>query len=189
VKDIRQKLNEKSKEWLVDRLMELAVADDANNDRIILSLVAEDEDNVGFVAMFRCQLDKAAAEIVSHGSGNSKSQIPTRGFDAVADVLAVGLSPKNLNAVTEISEYALIKLDSVFELQDECELEYLVDAFRHLHLEASYRLRPEPKTLGMRLAELSRQTQWGFFDGPPEGYTEVLGKEGLSAFLSTQEVS
>jgi len=78
----------------------------------------------------------------------------------------------------------LIKLDSVFELQDECELEYLVDAFRHLHLGACYKLKPDQRILGMRMAELSQQTEWGFFDGPPDGYFEALGQEGLSVFLS-----
>jgi len=51
-------------------------------------------------------------------------------------------------------------------------------------LEACNRLGPNPCSLGKRLAELGRQTEWGFFDGPPDGYGEVLGQEGLSAFLS-----
>lgn len=149
----------------------------------MLSLIADDEDGRECVAKFKRQLDKATEEIVGHGPGSWKSQLPTTGFDSVADALAVML-PKNLQAVIEISEYALIRLDSVFELQDECELEYLVDAFRHLHLEACYKLKPNPSSLGLRLAELGRQTEWGFFDGPPDGYSEVLGREGLSAFLS-----
>jgi hypothetical protein len=97
--------------------------------------------------------------------------------------------PKNLKAVMEISEYALLKLDSVFELQDECELEYLVDAFRHLHLEACYKLKPDPRALATRLAQLGQQTAWGFFDGPPDGYGEVLGRDGLKAFLSASQAA
>jgi hypothetical protein len=84
----------------------------------------------------------------------------------------------------EVAEYALVKLDSVFELQDECELEYLVDEFRRLHLEACIKLKPAPRSLGVRLAELAKATEWGFFDGPPDGYGEVLGKDGLAAYLS-----
>ena len=96
--------------------------------------------------------------------------------------LATVMSKNLMNAVIETSEYALIKLDGIFELQDECELEYLIDAFRHLHLEACYRLRPDPCTLGKHLAELAMLTEWGFSDGPPDGYAEVLGQDGLSAF-------
>jgi hypothetical protein len=183
MKDLKLHLKRKSKEWLIDQLVELSIADDANADRIRLRLIADDEDCHECVAKFKRQLDKATEEIVSHGPGGWKSQLPTTGFDSVADALAVML-PKNLKAVIEISEYALIKLDNVFELQDECELEYLVDAFRHLHLEACYKFRPDPCSLGKRLAELGQQTEWGFFDGPPDGYGEVLGQEGLSAFLS-----
>jgi hypothetical protein len=183
MKDIKKQLRLKSKEWLIDRLMELSIVDNANADRIMLSLVADVEDDHECVAKFNRQLDKATEVIVKHGPGTWTSQVPSAGFDSVADTLAVML-PKNLKAVMEISEYALIKLDSIFELQDECELEYLVDAFRHLHLEACYRLRPDPCSLGKRLAELRRQTEWGFFDGPPAGYDEVLGQKGLSEFLS-----
>lgn len=183
MKDLKRKLERKSKEWLIDRLVELALADDANADRIMLRLVADDDDSQACIAKFKSQLDKAAEQIVDHGPGSWKSQLPTTGFDSVADGLAAML-PKNLKAVIEISEYALVRLDGVFELQDECELEYLVDAFRHLHLEACYKLKPDPSSLGIRLAELGKQTEWGFFDGPPDGYADVLGKEGLSAFLS-----
>ncbi len=183
MEDLKQKLKKKSKEWLIDRLVGLSLVDDANADRIVLTLAAEAQDSDGNVAKFKRQLDKAAEVIVDHGPASWKSQLPATGFDIVADVLAVMLD-NNLKAVIEISEYALVKLDSVFDFQDECELQYLVDAFRHLHLEACYRLRPNSCSLGKRLAELSQQTEWGLFDGPPDGYGEVLGQEGLSAFLS-----
>ena len=181
VEDIRQQLQKQSKKWLVDRLVELSMLDSANADQLVLSLVAEDADEQTIVATFRRQVDKAAAEIESHG-GNS--EVLTAAFDSAADALTIVLSKDLPNAVIKISEYALVKLDSVFELQDECELEHLLNAFRHLHLEACYRLKPEPRTLGARLAELSAQTEWGFFDGPPDGYVELIGQAGLSAFLA-----
>lgn len=181
--DIRQRLKKKSKEWLIDQLVNLSIADDANVDRIMVGLVADDGDGSECIAKFKCQLDKAVEQIIDHGPGSWKSQLPTAGFDSIADALSVML-PKNLNAVIEVCEYALVKLDSVFELQDECEFEYLVDAFRHLHLDACYKLKPDPCSLGKRLAELGQQTEWGFFDGPPDGYSEVLGQEGLKAFCS-----
>ena len=188
MKDIRQRLKKRSKDWLVDQLVELSIADQENADRIMLRLIAEEEDYEKCVAKFKSQIDKALSIILDHGQGTWKSQLPTTGFDSVADTLAV-VMPGKAKEVFEIAEYALIKLDSAFELQDECELEYLVDAFRSLHLEACYRLKPDPIALGLRLAELGRQTEWGFFDGPPAGYADVLGKEGISAFLSKPAVS
>lgn len=188
MKDIRKRLKKKSKDWLVDQLVELSIADQANADRIMLRLVAEDEDDEECVARFKRQIDEALLLIFDHGPGSWKSQLPTTGFDSVADTLAA-LLPGKARAVFEIAEYALIKLDSALELQDECELEYLVDAFRSLHLEACYRLKPDPVALGSRLAELARETECGFFDGPPAGYSEVLGREGLSAFLSMSKLS
>lgn len=183
MKGLKQKLKKKSKEWLVDRLFELCVDDETIADRILLRVVADDDVGAECVTQFKRQLDKAVEEIVEHGPGNWKFPLSSTSFDIVADALAA-MMPKNLEAVVETSEYALVKLDSVFELQDECELEDLVDTFRELHLEACDKLKPDPCSLGKRLAELKKATEWGFFDGPPEGYSELLGRDGLAAYLS-----
>lgn len=181
--DLKQRLKKKNKEWLVNELFELSLADDTNADRILIALTADDDGDTECATKFKNQLDKAVKQILEHGHGSWKSPLPTHGFDIVADALALML-PKNLEVAIDTSEYALVKLDSVYDLQDECELEYLVDAFRHLHLAACYKLKPDPCLLGARLAELGKETEWGFFDGPPDGYGDVLGKEGLSAYLS-----
>ena len=183
MKDLRPQLKKKSKEWLINQLFELALADDKNADRISLSLSADTDGDTECAAKFKNQLDKAAEQMVEHGPGSWKSQLPTSGFDMVADALAVML-PTKLKVVIETSEHALLKLDSIFELQDECELEYLVDAFRDLHLEACFQLKPDPLILGARLAEMVNETEWGFFDGPPDKYRHILGKEGLAVYLS-----
>jgi hypothetical protein len=189
MKDIRRELEKQNKKWLIDKLIELAVTDDANADRIMLSLVAVKCDDATIVSKFKAQVDKAAAEIEAHGPGSWRSPLPTSAFDSVADALAGVTSEQMLPAVIETSEYALLTLDRLFELQDECELEYLVDAFRALHLTACLALKPDPSELGARLAELSMQTEWGFFDGPPDGYADVLGAKGLSAFCAKLKVS
>jgi hypothetical protein len=186
VTDLKKKLQKKSKEWLIDRLIELSNVGDANADRIALSLIADDEGSAACIAKFKRQIDKAVKQADQHGPASWESELPVDGFDSVADTLATML-PKNLTAVIDISEYALIKLDSIFELQDECELDYLVDAFRGLHLEALLRVKPDPRALGTRLAKLGKETEWGLFDGPPDGYSAVLGKEGLAAFHASQK--
>lgn len=183
MKNLKQKLKGKSKDWLVDQLFQLCVADNTNTERILLSLSAEDDGGIDLARKFTKRLDKAVEEIVDHGPGSWDSQLPSAGFDIVLDALT-DMLPKNLTDVMEIAEYALVKLDSIFELQDECELEYLVDEFRELHLQACRDLKPDPSILGARLAELAKVTEWGFFDGPPTGYAEVLGKEGLAAYKS-----
>lgn len=180
----RQLLEKQSKSWLVERLLELSGVDSASTDRILLSLSAEQSNQEKVISDFTGKIDKAVADIEDHGPGTWKSNLPTEGFDAVADALTIVLSKNMINAVIQTTEYALVKLDSIFELQDECELEYLVDAFRHLHLEACQRSAPDVRTLGARLAELSKQTEWGFFDGPPDGYAHILGQEGLAAYIA-----
>jgi hypothetical protein len=188
MKDIRRKIAKQEKEWLVDRLVELAIADDTVADRIILSLAAQDEGGPKFIAKFKRQLDKAARTIENHGPGSWGSEVPTTAFDAVADTLAI-MGPAFCQEVLEISEYALIKLDGVFELQNECELEYLIDAFRALHIDACQKLGPDPSVLAVRLAELGQQTEWGFFDGPPDGYVEILGQDGIKTFVAALSIA
>ena len=43
---------------------------------------------------------------------------------------------------------------------------------------------PDPEYFGTHLAELAIKTEWGLFDGPPDGYAEVLGTEGLSSYVA-----
>jgi len=95
MKDLRQKLKTKSKDWLIDKLIELSLADDSNADRILLSLAAADDSGDKIIVKFKHQLDRAVEQIIEHGSGSWKSPVPTTGFDSVADALAVML-PKNL---------------------------------------------------------------------------------------------
>lgn len=187
MKITRQLLEKQSKSWLVERLLELSNIEDANADRIMLSLSAEQSDEPKVIIDFRHQIDKAVKVIEEHGPGSWESNLPSEGFDAVADALTIVLSKNMLDAVIQSTEYALLKLDIIFELQDECELEYLVDAFRQLHLEACQRLKPDVCALGARLAMLSKQTEWGFFDGPPDGYAHLLGQDGLAAYITQLE--
>jgi hypothetical protein len=111
-----------------------------------------------------------------------KSKLPRRGLWNIADALAEVLLKGKMTAVFEIAEYALLKLDSVSELQDECELDSLIDASRKLHLNACHNLKPDLEHFGRHLAELANQTEWWLFTGPPAGYAEVLGTTGLSAY-------
>lgn len=180
-------LEKQSKSWLIERLLELSGVDSASADRILLSLSAEQSSEEMVIADFKDQINRAIADIEDHGPGTWKSNLPSEGFDAIADALTIVLSKNMTNAVVQTTEYALVKLDSVFELQDECELEYLVDVFRHLHLEACQRSAPDVCALGAHLAELSKQTEWGFFDGPPAGYAHILGQDGLAAYIAKLE--
>jgi hypothetical protein len=121
-------------------------------------------------------------QIKAHGPASWKSELPLTALDNIADALAeVSLQDKQ-NAVLEIAEYALLELDSISELQDECELDYLIDAFRALHLGACYKLKPDPEQFGRHLAKLANKSEWGLFDGPPAGYADVLGSTGLSSY-------
>ena len=130
---------------------------------------------------FKAKLDAAAAEILETGPVISGRDLKTKGFDEVADALAE-MVPKSVMLILEVSEYALINLDKVFDPQRENELQYLVDAFRSLHLEACFNLMLDSTVIAKRLIDLRNATEWGLFDGPPHGYAQALGKIGLENY-------
>jgi hypothetical protein len=187
-KFIREQLQVQTKEWLLERLFEFSADDDINSDRILLYLAAEKNDDLEVIKDFKSALDKAVEEVKVHGLATWNDPLPLGGLDNIADALAkVSVNGKH-SVVLEISEYALLGLDLISELQDECELDYLIDAFRHLHLSACYNLKPDPEHFGIHLAELANKSEWGYFDGPPDGYTEVLGQAGLSSYASALKI-
>ena len=181
---IREQLEAQTKEWLIERLCEFAMDDDRNADRMLLYMSAEKSDEGKVIKDFKTAIDKAIEQIKVHGSATWKDQLSLTELNNIVDTLAtVSVNGKH-SVVLEITEYALLELDSISELQDECELDYLIDAFRDLHLTACYKLKPDPQSFGTHLATLANKSEWGFFDGPPDGYASVLGTEGLSSYVA-----
>ncbi len=95
MENIRQLLQKQSKAWLIDRLVELSVVDDANENRIMLSLVAEHDNERTIVSKFRRCLDKAAKEIETNGAGTWNQPLSYEAFGSVADALATIVISKN----------------------------------------------------------------------------------------------
>lgn len=187
---LRLQLAMQTKEWLVERLCEFFFEDDLNADRVQSFLAAQADNESDVIADFKNKIDKIIKQIEKHGPADWKSRLPTRGLYNIAEALAdVSLRGKPA-AVLEISEYALVKIDFISGLQDECELDGVIEVFRQLHVEAYSRLNLDPEHFGRHLAELANQSKWWIFRGPPTGnyppaaYEECLGVTGLSAYVA-----
>jgi hypothetical protein len=179
--ELRKQLQAQTKEWLIDRLCDLTLYDDIATDRILLFLAAREKSESDIITEFNSKLDKAIKQIREHGGYDWRAPMPTEALCNVADALAEVIN-NDAYAVLEIAEYALLKIDSIRHFQDECELDYVIHAFRDLHLEVCYRLKPDPVHFGKHLAELANKTEYGLFNGPPDGYAQVLGQQGLTAY-------
>ena len=184
---LRKQLQAQTKEWLIDRLCDFAADDRANADRLSLYFAAQNSDQPHIVKHFTSKLDEAVEEIRDHGPYDWKDRLPTESLSDVAHGLAELVLKDNPVAVLDIAECALSELDSIAELQDECELDYVIDRFRRLHLEACHMLKPDPVEFGNHLADLANKSEWGLFDGPPKGYAKLLGKRGLAAYAAGLE--
>ncbi len=161
--------------------------DDISKDRILLYLSAEKAHDAEVIVDFKGTIDKAIKQIKNHGRADWRNELPLRALYDIADALThVQLMDKQ-NVVLEIAEYVLLEFDSISELQDECELDYLISAFRQVHVSACYKLKSDPEAFGAHLAHLANKTNWWIFDGPPKEYTEFLGQIGLAAYASVRK--
>ncbi len=186
-KSYREQLKKQSKEWLIERLCEFAVDDGINADRILLYLSAEKAHEDEVIVDFKGTIDKAIKQIKNHGRADWRNELPLRALYDIADALTHMQLMDKQKVVLEIAEYVLLEFDSIAEFQDECELDYLIEAFRHLQVSACYKLKSDPEALGAHLAHLANKTNWWLFDGPPKEYTEFLGQVGLAAYASARK--
>ncbi len=95
----------------------------------MLYLSAEKAHDAEVIVDFKGTIDKAIKKIKDHGRADWRNELPLRALYDIADALThVQLMDKQ-SVVLEIAEYVLLEFDSISEFQDECELDYLIEAF------------------------------------------------------------
>ena len=184
VKTLNEQLQMQTREWLIDRLCEFAVDDGINADRIPLYLSAEKDNEDEVIKDFKVIIDKAIKQVTTHGSADWRNKLPSRALWDVAESLAKVSRYDKEKAVLEIAEYALLGVDSISGLQDECELDGVIGVFRDLHISACHKLKLDPAHFGTHLAQLANKTDWWLFE--PKEYAEFLGEPGLASYVSAR---
>ena len=115
-----------------------------------------------------------------------------RAMVAELEVLAVGSPTAALVGVVEDSIGVWDRLAGYLR-EDwytyETEPAEIGEALADVHQEMCARLRPDPVELGRRLAKLVRSADVESYLDVPDGYAEILGDNGMDAYLGASDAS
>lgn len=182
--ELREWLLSRDKAVLVDWLLDVARYDEHLENRLTLK------------ATLARGFDKATyKKAVSRGLG-------VRGYidyhrmpeyfkraDAAIDSVEDLFEHGHAEAVIELSEYALKRVESAIERVDDSDgfMSELIRRLEGLHLRACREARPDPKALAKRLFGRALNAHWGVFQDAIERYAEVLGEPGQAVYRKLAE--
>ncbi len=112
-----------------------------------------------------------------------------QGVDSAIDAIAELLDQGHADAVIELSEYALSRVERAIERVDDSDgyMSLLLDRLQQLHLAACNKAKPDPVTLAERLFKWELMGEWDTFHGAAETYSKVLGKSGMRRYRELAE--
>jgi uncharacterized Zn finger protein len=184
MKDVRAWLLLQTKETLVDMLIEASAEDEPLNHRLMLKATATRGVNL---ATYRKVLDQAIStdEFVDYRGVYGYWRQADGAVDAIADLLDQGHG----DAVIELSEYALAKVEHALEYVDDSDgyMHTLLDRLQELHLAACRQAKPDPEALAERLFQWELNGEWDTFYGATKTYAKVLGKRGRAHYRELAE--
>lgn len=173
----------------------LAGLDREQLERRLLAIAARDE---AALTALRAEAAAAAGGIDVAGLRKSlTAQLRVSGFidwrgsrsyaervDGVLDLLEHLIAGGCAAEVVVLAEHVIARLDTALGRIDDSGgwLGPVADRAQALHLAACTAVRPDPRKLAVRLADLALKSDWDWFLEAPERYAEVLGSEGLDAY-------
>ncbi|HKY44315.1 MAG TPA: hypothetical protein VJM50_14610 [Pyrinomonadaceae bacterium] len=113
----------------------------------------------------------------------------TRRILQVTDSIAALLNDGHAQAVIELTEYALTRLENDIGNMDDSDgyMSDILPELQNLHHRACLVVRPEPCALARRLFEWEIKSDWEIFHGTAESYADVFGAEGLAEYRRLAE--
>lgn len=186
MKDVRAWLLLQEKESLVDMLVEAADYDDQLSGGLMLKAAAARGVNL---ATYKKVIDKAIG-----GDGfidYYQMYDYWRGVDTAIDAVADLLAQKHADAVIELSEYALSRVEAAIEYVDDSDgyMSLLLGRLQEMHLKACRKARPDPEALAERLFKWELNGEWDTFSDSIKTYSRVLCKRGTQRYRELAEVA
>ncbi len=173
-------LIELGSERLAELLVEHARGDDRLAQRLhALTLRTDDEVDV---AAHRALLD--AAIVVRGFVPYGEAWGYFRAIHDALDVLEELLEGDHAEAVVELAEHALRRLEEAIEHVDDSGggASEAVERLERVHLAACERAGVDGVALAERLLMWELESDWGLFDGAVSKYAGVLGEAGLARY-------
>ncbi|MBF0589994.1 MAG: SWIM zinc finger family protein [Magnetococcales bacterium] len=185
-KDVRDFLMGKSKEALVEMLLEQCEEDDRLNRRL-LALTAKTNRDTLDPSVWKDALDEVvwSDDFVDWRRMSDYSSEIGEVVDSIEELLHEG----NSEAVIEITEHGLAVMERAMEQVDDSggNMGMLVEDLKEIHLNACRKVRLDPVLLAERLFNWELSGEWGTFSHAAETYADVLGEAGLARYRELTE--
>ncbi|WP_049757662.1 SWIM zinc finger family protein [Magnetococcus marinus] len=185
-KDVRDFLMGKSKEALVEMLLEQCEEDDRLNRRLLAMTAKTSRDKLD-LSVWKDAIEEAAwsDDFVDWRHMPDYSS----GIGEVVESIEELLHEGHAEAVIEITEHGLSVMERAVEQVDDSggDMGMLMKQLQDLHLKACRKAKPEPASLAERLFAWELGNDWGTFSHAVETYADVLGDAGLTRYRKLTE--
>ena len=185
-KDVRNFLMGKSKETLVEMLLEQSEEDERLHRRLLAMTAKTSRDRLD-LSVWKNALDNATE--VDDFIDYQGMYDYVRGIDEVVESIEELLNEGHAEAVIELAEHGLAAVERSIEQTDDSsgEMGTLLEELQVLHLNACRQAKPDPVLLAERLFAWELRTDWDTFYHAAEVYADVLGKNGLARYRKLTE--
>lgn len=183
VADVAGYLRDLEHEQLVDLVLDLASNDELLAGRLQLAATRAQATGTPPLRPFRDAIDGV---FVTHDYVDYRSAYDfASNIDAVLDSLDELLADGHAEAVIELAEHALVRVEDAVGYVDDSDgwLGGIAERLVDLHLAACSEAQPDPNELAERLfqAELTAET-FDVFHAAASTYADVLGVTGLATY-------
>lgn len=169
---------------LVDILLDAAGEDEQLHGRLMLKAAAAKGVNL---TTYRKVIDQA----IGGGGFIDYHQMYDywRGVDSAIEAVAELFEKGHAEAVIELCEYALSRVEKAIEQVDDSDgyMSLLLDRLQALHLAACNKAKPDPEALAERLFNWELTGDWDSFHNAAQTYSRVLGRSGAQRYRELAE--
>lgn len=185
LQDVRQYLNQQSKDTLVQMIVDRALRDSVWRNQLTLKAAAARPKGLD-TKTFEQALRKAIAVKGYIDYGETRAY--TRNIKIVIESIAK-LLEAHAQAVMELCEYAMPLLNEATQSIDDSngDLGEIMSDVQELHHQACQKVKPDPIALADRLYQLEMADPYEIFYGAAEEYADVLGTAGTNRYQKRAE--
>ncbi|MBW4659099.1 MAG: hypothetical protein KME15_10525 [Drouetiella hepatica Uher 2000/2452] len=185
LQDVRQYLNQQSKDTLVQMIVDRALRDGVWRNQLTLKAAAARPKGLD-IKTFEQALRKAIAVKGYIDYGETRAY--TRNIKVVIESIAK-LLEDHAQAVMELCEYAMPLLNEATQSIDDSDgdLGEIMSDVQELHHQACQKVKPDPIALADRLYQLEMADPYEIFYGAAEEYADVLGTAGANRYQKRAE--
>jgi uncharacterized Zn finger protein len=179
---VREHLQAKSKDQLVDMVLELAELQPELLRKLNTQTVMSSADDATIERRLKADIEKATR--VDYYLDYQRAKRWQTEVDAVLTAVAdIATGPRAALAL-KLLDHAIERIGGVFESIDDSDghLGALLARASEIHLEAARAAKPEPVAFARDLFKREVEDDFGIFSGAVTDYADVLGEQGLAEY-------